>query len=202
MLPVGKRTLELGRGAGWSGQASWWYAERSTNADVAGFLEQVRSLMGEYEPSDGRRVATSRPGSKSASAAATPYQRYVAKYEAVILPRHHDLQSRFEAYLKKLGSSEVEPNVNGVDLRFVAEGVRVLAEIKPTDADNVRFAIRTAIGQLLDYKQKEAWRGNLLVVVENDVVSKDDRELALANGFGLAWPTGKSDFTILWPSAA
>lgn len=48
------------------------------------------------------------------------------------------------------------PNVERVDIRY--NDVRlgpVLAEIKPADPQTVRFAIRAAIGQLLDSRQKQ-----------------------------------------------
>ena len=63
-----------------------------------------------------------------------------------------------------------------------------MAEIKPADQADVRFAIRTVIGQLLDYVEQQRWGGHRLILVGSEVKSADDRRLALSNGFGLAWP--------------
>ncbi|MBX9729020.1 MAG: hypothetical protein K2X31_08940 [Sphingopyxis sp.] len=74
----------------------------------------------------------------------------------------------------------------------------VMVEVKPTDAATLRYAIRSAIGQLLDYRQDQRWTGPQLIVVETEVTVEDDLRLAFDNGFGLAWPT-KNGFTIRWP---
>lgn len=60
------------------------------------------------------------------------------------------------------------------------KGGVVMVEIKPTEAATVRYAIRTAMGQLLDYEQRQLWPGRRLIVVENPVTGADDSSL----GFG------------------
>jgi hypothetical protein len=88
-------------------------------------------------------------------------------------------------------------------MRYTVRGeAPVMVEVKPTDRTCLRYAIRTAIGQLLDYRQHQMWTGRQLVVVETEVTSDDDLALALGNGFGIAWPTGKDSFEIRWPQAA
>jgi hypothetical protein len=74
-----------------------------------------------------------------------------------------------------------------------------MVEVKPTDAASLRFAIRTAIGQLLDYRQHQQWTGQQLIVVETEVTNADDLRLAFDSGFGLAWPEGTKGFKICWP---
>ncbi|MEM6500077.1 MAG: hypothetical protein AAF709_25635, partial [Pseudomonadota bacterium] len=76
----------------------------------------------------------------------------------------------------------------------------VMVEVKPTEQATERYAIRTAIGQLIDYQQQQQWSGKQLIVVSNEVESAEDRALALENGFGLAWPAGKGSFKIIWPT--
>ncbi len=75
-----------------------------------------------------------------------------------------------------------------------------MVEIKPTEAATVRYAIRTAMGQLLDYQQHQQWTGRKLIVVETPVTGADDRALALGNGFGLAWPEEDIGFQVIWPT--
>lgn len=76
-----------------------------------------------------------------------------------------------------------------------------MVEVKPTEQATIRFAIRTAIGQLIDYRQQQQWSGKQLIVVSNEVESAEDRALALENGFGLAWPIGQGGFKIIWPTS-
>lgn len=73
-----------------------------------------------------------------------------------------------------------------------------MVEVKPTNPANLRYAIRAAIGQLLDYRQREGWIGPQLIVVEDKVHRADDLSLAFDNGFGLAWPK-ENGFEIVWP---
>lgn len=70
-------------------------------------------------------------------------------------------------------------------------------EVKPCEAESVRFAIRTAMGQLLDYRQKAAGEPALLVVIEVEP-GEQDRLLATSNGFGIAYPS-RGKFKIVWP---
>ncbi len=57
LLPLEQRTLALGRGRGWIGQANWWFPEQSDNPDVKSFLRKVRALMDGISdaPPSGRR---------------------------------------------------------------------------------------------------------------------------------------------------
>jgi hypothetical protein len=134
----------------------------------------------------------------SPSAASDPYIRYVAAFEARISPRHHELQTKFENFLRAGGIVEIRPNIARVDLRFRdPRHGRVLAEVKPCDQDNLRYAIRAAIGQLLDYRQHERGVVSLLIVLEKRP-NNLDRLLATTNGFAVAYPVGQS-FKIIWP---
>src|SRR5207248_2314593 len=124
----------------------------------------------------------------------------VTEYEVTIPPRHTELQKKFETFLKGAGVTELKPNVSSVDLRYRDQTRQnVLSEIKPCDLKNARYAIRTAMGQLLDYAQRCAQESRLLIVLET-VPKKDDAALALTNGFGLAYPE-QNTFQMVWPEA-
>lgn len=201
LLPVQKRRMNLERGPGWSGQASWWYAEDTADPAAAEFVAAVRALMdgGQVPPVITRPMnrAAGRRG-RAGAAPADPYQRYVRAYEVTVHPRHDGLQKRFMAYLAAEHVDIQFPACVRDDLRYVVKGrPGVMVEVKPTDASSLRFAIRTAIGQLLDYRQNDGWTGPQLIVVETRVVRADDLRLAFDNGFGLAWPSGKG-FEVVW----
>lgn len=138
-------------------------------------------------------------GRRSAGTATDPYTRYLQENEFQITPKHHHLQSAFEAFLKLSKATQIVPNLERVDVRYHdAQIGLVLAEIKPTEPQTIRFAIRAAIGQLLDYCQGHRGDPRLLVVVECEPTNQNDILLATDNGFGLAWPNGKK-FDFRWP---
>ena len=140
--------------------------------------------------------ATGKDGGGNTSAPTQGLKHYLVNFEAKVSPRHHELQDRFEKWLEK-SNADLRRNINFVDLRFKRGDSRsVFAEIKPCDAANVRYAIRTAIGQLLDYAHKES-TDHLLIVVEVEP-SLSDRDLAHRNNFGIAFPV-RGGFEIAWP---
>lgn len=151
-------------------------------------------------------VRTNRPpkssntgAAKSASTAVDPFVRYLTKSEIVINPQHHPLQSRFEAYITTKNATGVAANVACVDVRFsLPERGRVIAEVKPCSSDEARFAIRSAMGQLLDYAQRDGADPAKLIVL-GEKPSTENCDLALSNGFGIAYPQGDS-FRMLWPT--
>jgi hypothetical protein len=138
-------------------------------------------------------------GGNSASAASESYVRYIQAYEIEVSPEHDKLQKKFEAYIEAQGARNLMPNRASVDLQFdwMKRG-RVLAEIKPCEPQSARYAIRTAMGQLLDYRQRDGGTPALLVVL-GTVPGEEDLELAIGNGFGVAYPTTES-FQIRWPT--
>ncbi len=203
LVPHAERTMELSRGDGWSGQTSWWYAEDTTNPDAMRFVAAVKAMMkGHRNPAIPLASPRKSLGRKGRAGAATSdaYQRYIRSYEVKIHPRHHDLQNRFKAFLSYHHAKVDFPSCFRDDLRYAIKGKpEVMVEVKPTDAASLRFAIRTAIGQLLDYRQHQQWTGQQLIVVETEVTNADDLRLAFDSGFGLAWPEGTKGFKICWP---
>jgi hypothetical protein len=118
------------------------------------------------------------------------------RFEVKISPLHNDLQKRFEAFLKKTAATAIDPNLGGVDLRYTDSKGLILCEIKPCTADSVRFAIRTAMGQLLDYRQNSRQARLQIVLAERP--RQRDLELARSNDFSVAFPSGRG-FEIEWP---
>jgi hypothetical protein len=127
---------------------------------------------------------------RSASPAKKSHMRYVKRFEVEISPLHDRLQKKFEDFLEASGKEGIISNLGGVDLRYNEAGEPVLCEVKPCTADTSRFAIRTAMGQLLDYRQKLPGAHMQIVLSEKPV--RVDAELALSSGFSLALPSGRS----------
>lgn len=212
LAPAQRQAFTLRRGtAGWSGQASWWYADDTHDPEAAELVAAVTAAMGDGSHAPLRAPRKGVGGGKGGSgtkgragaAASDPYLRYVIAYEAKIHPKHHKLQAAFKAHLRRYYKAVNFPPCYRDDLRYVVDGQpAVMAEIKPAETADLRFAIRTAMGQLLDYGEQQQWRGRRLIVVGSAVRNADDRRLALGNGFGLAWPDAERGFEILWPEKA
>lgn len=135
---------------------------------------------------------------RSAAPPDQSYLRYVREYEVEVHARHAALQARFRRYLKELGATALKENAGAVDIQFALPGRgHVLAELKPCEAAEVRYSVRTAMGQLLDYRQTHGDAPSLLVVVEVRPTNEDS-DLALGNGFGIAYPRG-GRFVLRWP---
>lgn len=206
LLPPERRILNLQRGKkGWSGMASWWYAEQSINDEARSFVRKVAKFIDGQPASP---VLTRRndrqPGQSHASGAATSeaYQRYVREYEVTVHPQHDKLHKAFVAFLRKRHSQVEFPACFRDDLRFAIKGeAEVMVEVKPADAATVRYALRAAIGQLLDYRQHQRWKGRQMILVGAEIVASDDLSLAFDNGFGVAWPVDKKGFEIRWPTS-
>jgi hypothetical protein len=193
------RALAMGHGTGWMGQTPWWVPSNNSPPEVRKFVRRTRQLLdGLSGPSD-KKPNQIKSGAKTPGPPDDPYSRYVEAYEVRITPRHSTLQTRFERFLASDGVTEIRPNVASVDLRYRdANKGPILVEIKPCEPENARYAIRTAIGQLLDYRQRAKEDACLLIVVETKP-TEEDRLLATFNGFGIAYPA-KGKFEVLWPT--
>lgn len=194
-----ERNLLMGTGSGRMGRTPWWYPLENPSSEVKRFLAQVIDLMNYFDdcPECG---FSKKKGENSSSPSRSPYVRYFEAYEKEIHPYHNELQSDFVRYLKDHDFKDVQENISFVDLRFSdpSKGL-ILAEVKPCSFNNSRYAIRTAIGQLLDYQQRENEESNLLIVL-GVCPNPEDRDLAMSNGFGLAYPLN-DNFKVIWPNS-
>jgi hypothetical protein len=114
----------------------------------------------------------------SAPSAADPYVRYIQAFEVQVSPRHHDLQTRFEKHIESAGAKSIASDDHGVDIQFKLIGRgHVLAEVKPCEKADSRFAVRTAMGQLLDYRHRRSGQAAALLVVLEIRPSDEDIDL-------------------------
>jgi hypothetical protein len=147
------------------GQTAWRVFPDDPNKEQLETLDALTNLINDrtHKPNNKNKNGSN---GRSASTARTPYQRYVEKYEITISPEHSFLQSAFCDYLKT-HHFNVEEDIKHVDVRYRDEtGRMILSEVKPCTRKSARYAIRTAIGQLLDYKQRLDGKARLLVVTQ------------------------------------
>jgi hypothetical protein len=157
----------------------------------------------DFDPIKNRMIRNApKPRGDGKSSASTPtdnFRRYLQENEIVVTPLHHKLQNDFQAYLKQLVMKDIEADIECVDLRYSDPKIgSVFVEVKPTERSTVRFAIRTAMGQLLDYQQRATGSPKLLIVID-DKPAPEETSLALSNGFAVAWRNGGL-FDFVWPS--
>lgn len=133
-------------------------------------------------------------GRSTAPTPAEQVRRYMKEYEIIISPLHARLQGDFKAHFGRRRIHSVQENIACVDLRYRdPERGTVLVEVKPTEPSTVR----SAMGQLLDYRQRASGNPALLIVID-DAPSQEEIQLATSNGFGLSWRAGRG-FDSAWP---
>lgn len=187
------------RGHGAMGRTPWWIPPDNPKPDVKKYLQEIEALLQGRNLVQASTTQSGQASSKRGNAPAnSPYLRYVSQYEVTVNPKHSQLQNQFIQHLKSINIPQPKENKNYVDLQYKDPGRGLIfAEVKPCDVGNARFAIRTAIGQLLDYRHLSKKAASLLIVL--DVVPKANHiDLALSNGFGIAHPD-RSGFKFLWP---
>ena len=106
----------------------------STTAQVAGGRKRRRVRRTRNAPTDRR------------------FQYWVEGNRSVE-PHHHRLQARFVKHLESKGIAPREDESH-IDVQYKRNGKTIFVEIKPTDNVEPRYAIRAAIGQLLEYRFK------------------------------------------------
>ncbi|OGG94727.1 MAG: hypothetical protein A2508_04220 [Candidatus Lambdaproteobacteria bacterium RIFOXYD12_FULL_49_8] len=76
---------------------------------------------------------------------------YMVEGQRRVEPLHLLLQVKYQNYLKGNGKQPI-PDKNYIDLQYQAEDGWRLVEVKPTAKVETKYAIRIAVGQLLEYK--------------------------------------------------
>ena len=83
-------------------------------------------------------------------------------------PLHAPLQAEFVNFLKKEGSIEIIQNQNYIDVQYKRKNDDIVyAEIKPNKNIESKYAIRIAVGQLLEYQFNFNKSAKLEIVISN-----------------------------------
>lgn len=100
-------------------------------------------------------------------------------------PLHHILQSQYVKHLTSNGIKTVE-NENYVDIKYSLNGMSYFCEIKPTKNVPTKYAIRAAIGQLLEYQFNYDQSAKLEIVLSSKPKNKEI-EFVASLSFGLKY---------------
>lgn len=100
-------------------------------------------------------------------------------------PHHSVLQGKFANFLKCSGIAPIEDK-NYIDVQYSQDDMVVYAEIKPTENIKTKYAIRIAVGQLLEYQFKFNKKACLEIVIGSKP-SKDEVKFVNSLGFILTY---------------
>ncbi|MBY0317688.1 MAG: hypothetical protein K2X72_03080 [Reyranella sp.] len=137
---------------------------------------------------------------RTGSAASSPYRKYVDAYEVEIQPQHEMLKESFVRFGLTAGFMSFDGRHKSVDLvgQHSIKG-RTFIEIKPAPTPGAsRFAVRLAVGQLLEYRFYERASVKALVIVVGCRPPKRVIAFARSHGIGCAWPVSGGSFEIAW----
>lgn len=133
----------------------------------------------------------------SAAAAQKPYVRYLKEMAVSINAFHGQLENEFCKYLVSKGAAKIERNLNGMDVCFVdPQRGSIIAELKPAVEGETRFAIRIAVGQVLEYRHFKRRNSHPMIVLGSKP-SRKELEFVISLGISCGWKAGDT-FTITW----
>jgi hypothetical protein len=137
-----------------------------------------------------RKTKTGRPiGSNAPTKRGFRVKRINSEYE--VFPHHDKLQGAFIRWMgREHPRVEVTPNWRFVDVRLGHSASKVsFVEVKPCDRTDVRYAVREAIGQLLEYRHRLDPTARLVVVLGAEP-EHESLTLLKSLGIGALWKNG------------
>jgi hypothetical protein len=139
------------------GQSNIWYCDKETKDyvdtrnNVIEYINKIKNQLTNKDYPDG----VDGPHDRGSSTSKVEYLRLLSDSEQIIKPHHHRLQSSYIEYLKnevKVHTDKLHQNDNYVDVDYYHDGHFVLVEVKPASIIGTKYAIRQAVGQLLEYR--------------------------------------------------
>lgn len=106
---------------------------------------------------------------------------YWVEGKRTVNPYHTILQAKYVAFLKEGGFSPIEDE-NYIDIQYKKNGSLYLSEVKPTDNIKTKYAIRAAIGQILEYGYKCNKKVKLEIVIGSEPTKS---EIEFVNSLGI-----------------
>ncbi len=129
------------------------------------------------------------------------YERYVREALIKVHPKHNSLEKSYRNYLISIGVLEPRQNDRGMDFVFnhPRRGL-CIAELKPCETGQTRFAIRHALGQLLEYRYQHEPSAALIAVLSVQPTTEEQAYLKSLN-MAFAWQSEKG-FIEIWPDGS
>jgi ribosomal protein S1 len=98
---------------------------------------------------------------------------------------HAKLQAKYVHFLRNKTDGEIrniQENIAHIDLQYQRNGRVIFSEIKPTEKIETKYAIRIAVGQLLEYQFLKNRKALLEIVLGREPKS---REKKFINNLGM-----------------
>jgi len=109
-------------------------------------------------------------------------------------PRHTTLQNAFILHLESQGISYAQNTTEYIDIIYTYQDKLVITEIKPAESVGTKYAIRTAIGQLLEYRHTMQEPSALLHIVLDEKPKDNEIEFVRSLGFALSYKESAGNF--------
>ncbi|MFW9885134.1 MAG: hypothetical protein ACFFEX_12180 [Candidatus Thorarchaeota archaeon] len=134
---------------------------------------------------------------------ASDYLRATRKMMKVIQPRHRRLSRKFAKWLANEGYDRIRVEKDQIDVTFQDDRITYMVEIKIVYKVSTKYAIREAIGQVLEYNYYEGRKpaDNWIILIESEPTDDDIQYLKRIKKkhqlpLNLGWLKG-SDFTFM-----
>lgn len=91
--------------------------------------------------------------------------------------KHNPLEKSFKKFLisKGIKESDIKQNCHFIDFVFIHKGKNYLCELKPSTQSQIKYAVRNAIGQLLEYEYKDNLIYDYKVIVFQEKTTKEEK---------------------------
>ena len=109
---------------------------------------------------------------KSGNAPSNNSFEYWIEGKRTVNPHHSILQAKFVKFLKEKGINPIEDK-GYIDVQYSSRKIFHISEIKPTETVETKYAIRAAIGQLLEYRFTEKKNAILEIVLGSEPKKKE-----------------------------
>lgn len=148
-----------------------------------------------------RKESKSKQKSSGQNAPPSYAYSYWVKGERTAHPKHAELQSSFVEFLRKQPRSksitQIEENIDYIDVCYIDSGKVVITEVKPAQEVGTKYAIRAAIGQLLEYRFFKKPNAHIEIVLNKKPTSEEitfvkELDIRLAYRTGKKWSHIKS----------
>ncbi|MCD4684226.1 MAG: hypothetical protein K8R86_13155 [Bacteroidales bacterium] len=127
------------------------------------FDEEIFSNLPSTKKSSGQKLRK-KYNIKSGNAPTNDSFEYWVTGKRTVNPHHAILQAKFIQYLDKKKIMAVE-NQDYIDVQYTVDGNLHFTEIKPTETVESKYAIRAAIGQLMEYRYTSGQEALLEIVI-------------------------------------
>ena len=151
---------------------------KTQKKNYSNFVNQNKARNGSNRPSD------------------TSYTYWI-EGNRTVNPKHATLQAAFVLYLESQGITCEQNTPDYIDLMYKYKKKLVITEVKPAKSVGTKYAIRSAIGQLLEYRHTIKQPSAVLHIVLDEKPKKNEIEFVQSLGFILSYKEKSNKFAMV-----